>query len=326
LFFVTTAITLAIIYRRRFPLVCFGTLWFFAGHVLESTTISLEIYFEHRNYIPIIGVLFVIFIAFYSVLRVVSQDALKLFPGFMILCLIISAGSTWGYANEWSSLRRIIPIWAVEHPDSARAQRTYAQTLAIEGLHESALNVLDDAYQRFPNDLSIPVMSLDISCAFDASHRFNFELLSAQVADHKVTDGLRPALKSLLDRALDSSCRNQTSKIHAFVKELPKLQGIDNIKRSLAVFFVFDGDLYMREYDGNGALESYKAADQYSQTVDSALRITGLLIRLKYYNYARTMLQLAYQRDQTSSRGLSEAQETDYVAKFKLIDQLQTEK
>jgi tetratricopeptide (TPR) repeat protein len=326
LFLLTTALTLAIIYRRKFPLVCFGTLWFFAGHVLESTTISLEIYFEHRNYIPIIGALFVVFVTIYSGLRAVSKDVLKLFPGIMALFLAVSAMTTWGYANEWSSLRRIIPIWAAEHPDSPRAQRTFAQTLAMEGFHDGALNVLDDAYERFPYDLSIPVMSMDISCAFDAPQRFSFELLSAKVSSHKVTDGLRPALKSLLGRALYSSCRNQTSEIHAFVKELSKLQGIERNKSVLAVFYVFDGDLYMGEQDGNGALKSYKAVDQISPSVDSALRIAGLLVKVKDYDYARTMIQLAYQRDQTSSRGLSEAQETDYVAKFKLIDQLQTEK
>jgi len=326
LFFVMTALTLAIIYRRRFPLVCFGALWFFAGHVLESTTVSLEIYFEHRNYIPIIGPLFVIFVTIYSGLRAVPKDALKLFPGFMVFFFSISAASTWVYASEWSSLNRIIPIWAAEHPDSPRAQRTYAQTLAIDGLHDKALNVLDGAYQRFPYDLSIPVMSIDISCAFDAPHRFSFELLSAKVANHKVTDGLRPALKSLLDRVLDSSCRNQTSKIHTFVQELPKLQGIELNPRALAVFFVFNGDLYMREHDGNGALESYKFADKLVPSVDSALRITGLLIRVKDYKYARTMLQLAYGRDQPSSGGLSEAKERDYVEKFMLIDQLQAGK
>jgi hypothetical protein len=34
-----------------------GILWFYVGHLLESTFVPLELYFEHRNYVPSIGVL-----------------------------------------------------------------------------------------------------------------------------------------------------------------------------------------------------------------------------------------------------------------------------
>ena len=40
---------------RRAPLAGFGILWFFAGHVMESTLIPLEIAHEHRNYLPMVG-------------------------------------------------------------------------------------------------------------------------------------------------------------------------------------------------------------------------------------------------------------------------------
>ncbi|WP_427914250.1 tetratricopeptide repeat protein [Ramlibacter sp. MMS24-I3-19] len=45
--------------RRRAPLVAFGTAWFLIGHALESTVLPLELAHEHRNYLPIFGVLIV---------------------------------------------------------------------------------------------------------------------------------------------------------------------------------------------------------------------------------------------------------------------------
>src|SRR5690606_13599860 len=42
----------AIIKRRECPYLALGVLGFFAGHLIESTVISLELYFEHRNYLP----------------------------------------------------------------------------------------------------------------------------------------------------------------------------------------------------------------------------------------------------------------------------------
>ena len=43
--------------RKKAPIVTFGIVWFFIGHALESTILPLEIAHEHRNYIPLIGVL-----------------------------------------------------------------------------------------------------------------------------------------------------------------------------------------------------------------------------------------------------------------------------
>lgn len=43
--------------RRRAPMVSFGIAWFFVGHALESTVLPLELAHEHRNYLPLFGVL-----------------------------------------------------------------------------------------------------------------------------------------------------------------------------------------------------------------------------------------------------------------------------
>lgn len=47
----------AIVVRRRMPLFFFGVLWFFVSHALTSNIASLELVFEHRNYLAIFGVL-----------------------------------------------------------------------------------------------------------------------------------------------------------------------------------------------------------------------------------------------------------------------------
>jgi hypothetical protein len=43
--------------RRRAPLVSFGIAWLFVGHTLESTVLPLELAHEHRNYLPLLGLL-----------------------------------------------------------------------------------------------------------------------------------------------------------------------------------------------------------------------------------------------------------------------------
>lgn len=43
-------------FRRTVPFLLFFAIWFLGGHALESSVIALELYFEHRNYLPSVGV------------------------------------------------------------------------------------------------------------------------------------------------------------------------------------------------------------------------------------------------------------------------------
>ena len=45
-------------FRKSVPVFGFAVLWFLAGHALEASFVNLELYFEHRNYLPSLGVLF----------------------------------------------------------------------------------------------------------------------------------------------------------------------------------------------------------------------------------------------------------------------------
>jgi len=46
--------------RGSLPLLAFSLLWFLCGHVMESSVMPLEMVYEHRNYMPSVGLLVVI--------------------------------------------------------------------------------------------------------------------------------------------------------------------------------------------------------------------------------------------------------------------------
>lgn len=114
LFLILTAVR----YRKKYAYYAFAVLWFFGGHLLESTTIPIELYFEHRNYMPMLGIIFFI------VYLVISSSLLKrlykislLFFLTMILCLITKVES-----DLWGNPVAAITIWAHENPGSVRAR------------------------------------------------------------------------------------------------------------------------------------------------------------------------------------------------------------
>lgn len=109
--------------RKRWPVYAFAVLWFFAGHILESTVIPLELYFEHRNYLPSAGVFFALA---YSVDYLAKErlgrkigKTLEIF--FLVFCGLL-AFMTWSESRLWGNPIVQIITWANEHPNSLRAQ------------------------------------------------------------------------------------------------------------------------------------------------------------------------------------------------------------
>jgi len=320
---IVVALTFAMKYRRRYPVAAFAVLWFLAGHLLESTTVNLELYFEHRNYLPYLGPIVGALVVIHRLLKRAGPDVPKFAPLFGMMMVGLSAFVTYGYAHEWGSRARLIPVWAAQHPDSPRAQRTYAHFLAGAGLPGAALDELDGAYERFPEDLSIPVISIDISCAFNLPLRFDIERLAESVAQHKWTDGLRPAFDSLLNRT-DQSCPEYASELHALVQRLPTLKGAQFRQGGIASVFVLDGELYLRQGQPMGALGSFQQVDRMKPSVSSALRLADLFLLTGNFDIARKALDVAQEREGRAKEQLSLERRQQYESKRTMIDQMES--
>lgn len=118
---ISTVILLAFAVFRssRFPLLGFGVLWFLAGHSLESSIFGLEIAYEHRNYLPSFGVLFVLVIAGWAMLQ--KARASKFYAAVPMAVILVLAFVTWSRANAWSDIRHLAEDSVRHHPASPRA-------------------------------------------------------------------------------------------------------------------------------------------------------------------------------------------------------------
>jgi Tfp pilus assembly protein PilF len=121
-------VALAIAYVRRWPVLSFATLWFIAGHSMESSVLALEIAHEHRNYLPSFGI---ILGAMYGVTLGMErlQRARLILPLFFVY-ISVSAFVTYVRADTWATTENIIETTAKNHPSSARAQYMLAEIYA----------------------------------------------------------------------------------------------------------------------------------------------------------------------------------------------------
>jgi hypothetical protein len=110
---------LAMAVRKRLPLLSLGILWFFAGHLIESTVLPLELAFEHRNYLPLFGLIFGVTATLYIFARKRGEG--RLVVAMLVIGTIAMSAATAVRASDWGSELSFARSEASHHPASPRA-------------------------------------------------------------------------------------------------------------------------------------------------------------------------------------------------------------
>jgi len=140
---------LAILKRKQWRCFAFAVLWFLAGHSLESTVLPLEMYFEHRNYLPMLGPLFAVVyglskLAMPSVLtgpHSISAASKAPLQALMVAVIIMICGViTWTQTRLWAEPMNQAEVWYRNSPDSELAQGNLVTILSNSGQSELAFN------------------------------------------------------------------------------------------------------------------------------------------------------------------------------------------
>ena len=151
-------------YRKSAPVFGFAVLWFLAGHVLEASFVNLELYFEHRNYLPSLGVLFGLN---YLLLKFIKRRQYRLSAGLagLVYCVLVM-GAFYLEVTLWSEPRLQALEWVKNHPASERALTSLAYEYADSGRYEQVVEVYTRLEQLKPDHIYPVIVKLWIeSCA-----------------------------------------------------------------------------------------------------------------------------------------------------------------
>lgn len=114
---VIALLSLSFVARKKAPIIAFGVLFFLAGHMLESTVFPLEIAHEHRNYLPMYGILLILF--FYVLYPLKYINSLRLRQAVAVLLIGLFAFNTFARASKWANLYDLFQAEVEHHPNSA---------------------------------------------------------------------------------------------------------------------------------------------------------------------------------------------------------------
>lgn len=276
--------------RRRWPLVSLALLFFLAGHLLESTTLGLELYFEHRNYLPA-AFLFLPIAAGIWALRG------RVKPAIIALIAIALIGSnafaTWQRATLWGDHNQLMLVWANTNPHSPRAQVTAAQAWLRLQRPDRAFAVLEQAMENLSESTLLTASYL----AFKADQG---KLSSAE---------LQQGLDRMLEQAFDAQAlRALEHLVDTFNAQAPMpqhsevlLDALGRLRESLGgrvsvahrFSYYLQGKLLAGQGDGEKAYKHFYQALTYYRSTESALNMVSVLATYKYYQLALEMLEQA---------------------------------
>jgi len=117
--------------RNRYPGVAFGVAWFVIGHSMESTILPLELVFEHRNYLPMAGLLLGVVCTVAYEIHIFGRIGMALVSAIVI---VFFGTLTMTRTVDWSSALRLAKSEALHHPNSSRAQYEAGRQIVFAGI------------------------------------------------------------------------------------------------------------------------------------------------------------------------------------------------
>ncbi len=199
-------IVFAIRYCRHKTLgvIAFGLAFFLAGHILESSVFPLELYYEHRNYLPSTGLYLAFVVSAYWILRRIPMHYAA---GIAVIYLVGIALVAHAKAVTWSDQRLAYRTALARDYLSPRAASGMAQYYLEEGKVAPAVALLDRVIAESPHEaLRARLQKLYVQCATGAPLDERLYAQLAEVTGRELAIEASQALSNVVNVYTASGC------------------------------------------------------------------------------------------------------------------------
>lgn len=230
-------VTLAAVHARRLPLLSLGVLFFYVGHSMESGAIALELFFEHRNYLPSMLLLL-------GILHIPRSKVVIL---TMLPVVLVCAALQYVQATFWGDERHLNTIMVVENPTSERALVTYANYLERQGDLVDSLVVMRQYIDQHPYGIDIALNAVKMACFLGVDSEQDAIMLEASTAKYRgKAEPMVRQLKDIASWVHQGQCRNI------------KLDHLGRFLDSYMAAYPRDGEATQAQYIARSYLDYYR--------------------------------------------------------------------
>ncbi|SEW01775.1 hypothetical protein [Luteibacter sp. 329MFSha] len=261
----------AALWRQRQPALSAAILFFACGHAIESTSIPLELYFEHRNYLPAL-------LAFWPFARWAAGAGIQTHSRHRVLRLVAGLGFltllgafTLMNARIWGDARNQAVLWAELNPNSDRAQASAAMTEMSNGSPERAERRLRPLLARHPDQVQIAFNLVAARCAQGAVSEDD---MAAAAHAIRITRDPGSLLLTWFDRATEiansGSCAGFDTVSLRHLLDAGRENDLLPPGRKQDLYFL-EGKLRLDAGDGPGAADAFDQALALDPRLSAAL-------------------------------------------------------
>lgn len=305
-------ITLATVKRQSWPLFSFAVLWFVVGHALESTVLPLEIYFEHRNYLPLFGPVFALIVGLQNYMETAAPRVrVALLTGSSLFVFVMCL-QTYQQSYLWGNSLAQAQHSVRQHPNSYRAQANLVQALSDSGQHQVAFQQHLHGMNANPPRIEQYARWLEFRCILPNIPLPEDSVLENQASNARQSYAVIGILNNLTFGIVQSRCPNgPTEQLQLVLQKLAENPAFEASKPDL----LFLQSLFLaRAGDFGGALPLANQSLSLRADVRVALYRVAWLIASGQMEMAKEELQRVEEVDARAIR-LS----ADIGARFELL-------
>lgn len=230
-FFLVT--TVGVLIRDKFPVVAFALIWFFVGHLLEALIIPQELYFGHRNYLPMLGVL--IALSYYSTRIRVNYKKMSYAMSVMVVLTMIFMSSHFTLSKTDDHSKEQHLVAGIPMPEKDKKAGVTTEPAITLATYISALQKMTEMCIDHENTESFHIGYLqktasilgyvNIPASVEPTFKILFESWKDQRCAALSTDNLLGFLNSLYQVGNERKYRDFYQLVHYWLSEIYQNQG-----------------------------------------------------------------------------------------------------
>jgi hypothetical protein len=285
--------------RRCFSMFSFAVLWFLAAHLLESTVLGLELYFEHRNYVALFGPC----LALVWLMGRFSSRFPRIAPTIFVIYLAMQTLILVQVTSLWGDRLLAAELWFKDETSSVRAAIHLADIYNNEQRDPStALHILDQNMQLCPRCMVAALQALMLSCGLESEERTQSRLANIEALGKDplvFSPGTVNSLQDLHNLVKRGTCLAISWPMleginRALLENNRSVQGRDQIRQGLHINL---HSIFREQGEYSRAIDELERAWQINRDHGVAYPIVDLWLNQKMFQEATNFAEHEMCRD-----------------------------
>lgn len=260
--------------RKRYPLYSLAILFFFAAHLMESTVVGLELYFEHRNYLAALLLFLPIASGLYTLRHYISPILVN-----FIFAVVVSLLSFFTYqrAHLWGNTDQLQLYWAQNSPNSPRAQNAIAGVLFDRGQVAESNEFLEQSMKKMPDSALLNMRLLLQKVYANIATQQDFEQTADRLAKQPFDAQAVQALRTLTEYIVSNPVL-----VHKYANLNLQLINKLEMNKNYTIIPVFNrlmpylkAKIYLAQHKNNEALKAYLTAALRYNDVEAGMMMVA---------------------------------------------------